>query len=284
MALLWYSPSSLYVSAKLKCPKCNHFFDTGNIAIPPLNYSGEHAIDMENAETTTISCSNCDEEYVAKLWTRMSIGSVEIEPIPQENVLKNFEVQMFDNETIDENVSYYENFKDYMEKVKNAIAFLKGIKDCRQEMLFAQYLYVGVIASMEAYLSDTFILLTFRNEVNVRKFVENYEEFQKQKITLNEIYNQIEGLKNKIYNVLREIVWHRLDKVRCMYRKIYDIDLGCIEEINEAVAFRHDIVHRNGKNNEGKELNISYCSVLELIDRMDVFVQNIEKQVKQRNQ
>jgi hypothetical protein len=61
---------------------------------------------------------------------------------------------------------------------------------------------------------------------------------------------------------LRNMVWHNLAKANAMYRAAFDIDLfKLLGDENKAILLRavehrHDCVHRNGTDKEGKKLDV----------------------------
>lgn len=57
------------------------------------------------------------------------------------------------------------------------------------------------------------------------------------------------------------------------------IDVGVIKELCKAVLIRHDIVHRNGKDKEGKEHVITKEDVEQLCTQVNDFIYNIECQL-----
>ena len=57
------------------------------------------------------------------------------------------------------------------------------------------------------------------------------------------------------------------------------IDIGVIKDLCKAVLIRHDIVHRNGKDKEGKEHVITKENVEQLCAQVNEFIYNIERQL-----
>ena len=140
-------------------------------------------------------------------------------------------------------------------------------------------LYVNLIASMEAYLADTFIKSVLENEEYKRKFIETFKDFRKQQIPLRAIYEKMDGIDEFISNTLRDVVYHNLGKVRKMYKDTLDVDLGNIEKLAKAISKRHDIVHRNCKDKEGNNVRINKEDVEELYKQVTEFVEKIDVQI-----
>ena len=57
------------------------------------------------------------------------------------------------------------------------------------------------------------------------------------------------------------------------------IDVGVIKDLCKAVLIRHDIVHRNGKDKDGKVHVITKENVEQLCAQVNNFIYNIERQL-----
>lgn len=137
-------------------------------------------------------------------------------------------------------------------------------------------LYANLITSMEAYLSDTLIKYVTENDEYLRKFTETYKPFKKQTFTTDDIFNRMDHLKDIVKGELRELMYHNLPKIKPIFKDSLGIDIGVIKELYKAVLIRHDIVHRNGKDKDGKELVITKEDVEKLCAQVNDFIYNIE--------
>lgn len=146
------------------------------------------------------------------------------------------------------------------------------LSDHMNRMLFA-----NVITVLETYLADTFIK-HLDNEY-MRSFVKTNPAFQSEKFTLSKVFSVFDGIEKRIINCLNEIIWHNIDKVKLMYKSTFDIDFpdNTVAVICKAVTKRHDIVHRNGKNTDWKEISISKKEVQELIVTVEELASYIDR-------
>lgn len=138
-------------------------------------------------------------------------------------------------------------------------------------------LHVNVITAMETFLSDAFISTVLGDDSLVRAFVESNKDFAERKFTLSEIYTVYENIDDKVKKYLLDLMWHNLPKVE----KLYDRTMGIpfadkIQALQKAVATRHDIVHRNGKNKHGIESDISKEDILSLIEKVIELADHID--------
>ena len=71
-----------------------------------------------------------------------------------------------------------------------------------------------------------------------------------------------------------------MDRVKPMYEKTLNIKFPHhLGEVFRAILIRHDIVHRNGKTKDGKELVITQEKVKSLIEIVKQLVQQIDNQL-----
>lgn len=140
--------------------------------------------------------------------------------------------------------------------------------------------YAGAITCLEVYLSDKFINTVFSQDSYLESFIVNYKDFQKEKLSLSEIYQSLREIDKKAKKSLLEIIWHNIPKVRSIYKATFDVDFPDIEKIMKIISIRHDFVHRNGKNKDGGEVDINSSDVFEVINQVELFVQTVENNMK----
>ena len=144
-------------------------------------------------------------------------------------------------------------------------------------------LYGHVVAALEGYLASTFIdkVTSPNNSKLLRKVVESDPKFNKDHFKLREIFEIRERLENIIKKHLREVIFHKIDKVKSMYKSVLDIDFGDdIKWLFQAVLLRHDCVHRAGYDKEGEEIEINSEIIENLITRCSNLVIYIEGKLK----
>lgn len=163
----------------------------------------------------------------------------------------------------------------------NDIRALLGISVLEaQQGRFRGLLYAGVIHALEAYLSDVCISRILNDPIVLRRFVETYPEFMKRKIRLSEIFAESEKIKDEARAFLAKFVWHRLERTKLIFEKALVINFPSqFKELFEAIGIRHDLVHRNGKTPNGAEHDLTNDNVRELIEKVNTFVSEIERQL-----
>ena len=162
-----------------------------------------------------------------------------------------------------------------MKRVTDLLDSIKILPQENRDALFPM-LYVNVIAIMEAYLADTFILTVLNTGESKRIFVENFKDFKEKSFSFQDIFKQMENIDRIISDTLREVVYHNLPRVREMYRVILKVQFEDVGNLMKAVNRRHHIVHRNCRDKDGKEVIVREEDVLELIQQVSMFVTNID--------
>ncbi len=147
---------------------------------------------------------------------------------------------------------------------------------------FWRILFVNVITALETYLSDAFINTVVNKPELMRRFIETALAFPNEKVPLSEVFNEVEKIEQKARRYLIDVVWHNLGRIKPMYRETFGIEFPSDSgEIFRAILIRHDIVHRNGKTKDGKEIHISPTDITGLIGVVEKFVQQIDTQLSE---
>ncbi|WP_276169105.1 hypothetical protein [Zobellia alginiliquefaciens] len=187
----------------------------------------------------------------------------------------NYEEQF---ETITDNKHFVKKYEIDIENLK-ALTHLKTPDDTLKSVLNRQ-IFIGVIGTMETFLADVFINLSFENEKYFRKFVKTHPDFEKRKFELKEIFEQSDNLKETAKKIMLNTIYHNLPTVREMYRNTFEIDFPKIKETYQYVLMRHDLVHRNGKTKEGKEVITDKKAIIGLIQSVNELVYGVAKELK----
>lgn len=131
---------------------------------------------------------------------------------------------------------------------------------------------------MEAYLSDTAIRKIMQNDDYKKRFVKSSPHFNNLSIKGSNIYEYYAKLDTTIQFQLREIIYHKLEVVKKLYKSTFNVDLGDIGSLMKAIQKRHDIVHRNGHDKNGNVVEVTKADVQQLILDVSNFINHIENQ------
>jgi len=197
------------------------------------------------------------------------------------------ELHLYNDDEYYYNEDQYESIirdKNSIEKLTNEISDLNQllnveIGNTSLNTILSRQIYIGLIGTMETYLSETFIKNVIENDELLRNYVESYPGFKKRKFELREIFQTRENLVEIAKSEMLDTIYHNLSNIRNMYKSTFKIEFPSIGELSKAVLKRHDLVHRNGKTKEGDNLEIDKEELLALINEITNFANEIELKI-----
>ncbi len=101
---------------------------------------------------------------------------------------------------------------------------------------------------------------------------------------MDELFNYFNQAEEIAKKAMLEVIYHNLRKVSDMYKSTFDIAFPSFSEIQEDIVTRHDLVHRNGKTKEGKEIAVDEAVVDKVICRIESFVNELDRKLKYKKQ
>ena len=165
----------------------------------------------------------------------------------------------------------------FSDSILNVRRLLEVKVEAEEYQCFLRLLYVNVITALESYLSDRFKAAIKADKTLLRKLVETTPEFQKEKIPLSDIFKVSEEIEHKVKTHLSELIWHRLDKISHMFRDTLGVEFPTdMKDLYGAIVIRHDLVHRNGKTQDGGERVLNPKMIEDLITSVQNFVVHVE--------
>ena len=183
----------------------------------------------------------------------------------------------FIDEQIDSFLATFTTFSSFNKEISN-LRKLNELKlnDDELEKILKRQIYSGVVTCLEDYLSTTLINKVLKDDNLFRRFVETYKGFKDKKFSLNQIFMQQEELRKKVKRTLLDIIYHNLDKIKSIYENTFEIKFPDIEAMMKIINNRYHMVHRNGKDKDGKEIALDTESVEKVISTVEEFIKSIE--------
>lgn len=157
------------------------------------------------------------------------------------------------------------------------------------DFLLNRMVFSHQVTALEAYLGDTLINEVMGDADALQRLIVKADELRDAKFTLAQIASSADLVQSKVRAYLRDILYHNLAKVDALY----DIALGFRiltlvkdkSSLFKAVSLRHDCVHRNGFDKDGKELKVFTKEFVQTVaDQIRDFVESIEKAVRERQE
>jgi hypothetical protein len=167
--------------------------------------------------------------------------------------------------------------------------FEQAVVDIESLLLLAEHnqtllrlLHGNAITAMEAYLGDTIRKQVLSRPALMRRFVETNFELREKKFAISELYNVHDAIKETVSELLDKTVFHQLERVIGLYKNVLHVDFpqANIGTLMEAIATRHDIVHRNGKTVSGKMVMITPEGLRHLLETITATMKSVDKQVQ----
>lgn len=220
---------------------------------------------VERAEWIRERLDNPDADEDTQGWDELS------EEFDRENQFRDYD--QYEDDWDVEGKSRVEIFD---ENIEATLEFLNQSVMSRYEKNLVVMLYGHVVATVEAYLSSTFINYALSSEKHMRRLVEKDPEFAKRKFTVQEIFTKREELKGDLSEYLKGLIFHDIAKVKPLYRSVLDIDFGDVKWLFQAVLVRHHCVHRAGYDKDGNEVALNKIDVVTLTSQASDLVHKIE--------
>lgn len=139
--------------------------------------------------------------------------------------------------------------------------------------------FAHVVAAVEGFLATTFITTTLSSSTYIQRLVESDPEFAERKLTVKEIFSKHATLKDDIGTYLKDLIFHRLDKVKPMFKAVFDIDFGDIKWLFQAVRVRHDCVHRAGYDKDGEPIELNSQDLINLMHACLDLVKRVDAEI-----
>jgi len=183
----------------------------------------------------------------------------------------------FDFDELTSTSNQYEQFINEISELKELLTV--KTTTTRQQHILLRQIYISVFATLETYLSDTFIWLVRNDTRYLRAFVETYPDFKERKFDLSEVFKSHEAIKDTATKVMQDVIYHNFWRVKLMYINTFKIEFPDLGGMTKYTTTRHDLVHRNGKSKDGKPVIITNRLVNDLIADTSDFVKKISQQL-----
>lgn len=266
------------VDISFKCPKCGETVYKKNYPLCEPNWAEDKAIDRIADSGDYVCCEQCGNEIYLDIYNDYGdiwIYNNDLEELNYENVRYDADDDFF--EWYSKSNEFYEDFNDSITEYKT---ILKS-NYAKDNQSILKMVDASIVSAMETFLGDVLISMVKKNEKYLLNASKNLKDFKDEKITISEILECPECAKLKIINGLRGLLYHNLPKVKMVYKLILEIDIkGDLQPLMQIVSRRHDIIHRNGKNNNGEMFCFSKEQVLNDVCLIEQFIQDVNDDVK----
>lgn len=280
-----FKPKSLYPDLAndyenllITCRECNIYKGP----YFPLNDNGEPLLLNPRKDNFSEHIKICENGYLEGL-TERGKATIDTLKLNREGLVEQRILNMIDMEYTTESVmagdEVYSTFKRNLKKV-NALSALTLPTEQALETYMVYMLYANVITALETYLCDRFISIVQGDRNHLRSFVEEFHDFRDSKFSLSDIFRKMDTIEERAIDEMKGVLYHNLPKVCGIYSSTLGIKFPKFSEIYKSVKVRHDLVHRSGKDKDGKYHEINSTDVTDLVHATIDFVDQLEAEIK----
>lgn len=261
-----------------KCPQCGEIVQKKNYHLCEPNWAEDKAIDRIADSGDYVCCEHCGNEIYLDLYNDYGdvwIYNKDLEELSYENVRYDADDEFF--EWYSKSNEFYEDFNDSITEYKTIL----NSDFAKDNQSLLKMIDASIVSAMETFLGDVLISKVQKNEKYLLRASKNLNDFKDEKITISEILENPECAKIKIINGLRGFLYHNLPKVKNVYKLVLGIDIkNDLNPLMQVVSRRHDIIHRNGKNNDGEMFCFSKEQVLNDVFLIERFIKDVNDGIK----
>jgi hypothetical protein len=247
-------------TVSFQCPKCDEHIRTTVAVAEPDWGSMEGFSDVNSENDAELQCTRCQSSFDVHVITAGAQCEVTLSEHP--DVAVDADSPMYSPDPTswigDIPDQPFDIFWTSKEAVIELLSKHGGDEghEVLNRMAFAQ-----LFSALEAFLSDT-LLKTVANDPEAMMRVVVWDTSLKElKFTAEELLSEPNVVKNAVLKHLKEVNYHRLPYVDGLYKaalktSILPTDSEKRKQLITAVGYRHDCVHRNGVDRDGKRLDI----------------------------
>lgn len=178
------------------------------------------------------------------------------------------------------NTEFYHTFSNEISSLRKLNSL--SIADFNAQRTLKRQIFISVVTCLETYLSDAFINTVLSNQTYLKSFFSSFKYFKDRKIGMDKLFSYVDKAEEIAKKAMLEVIYHNLPKVSNMYKSTFDIGFPNFPEIQRDIVTRHDLVHRNGKTKDGKEISVDELVVDKVICRIESFVDELDRMLKDK--
>ena len=152
-------------------------------------------------------------------------------------------------------------------------------QNCRN--YFYQQQYISLFANLEYFLYNTFmweVCQCYGSYQKVLPVLENYVRDKSKKLILKGEHNISQEIT--FVEQVKYVTYHNATLVGKIYKAAFGMDVN-LNNLEDELKIRHDIVHRVGYTKEDAPIQITKEEVMALKDKIDCLVYDITLKIKE---
>lgn len=143
--------------------------------------------------------------------------------------------------------------------------------------------YVHSVTAMETYLGDSLKSTVLKDKAYIANAAKNLHEFAQRKFKLEDFLSDADFVAKTVLEQLCKYLYHDVTRVMSIYKATLNFEcVYDLERLLKIAATRHDLVHRNGKDNDGKPVDLNLYILNDAILEIEKFIGYLEENLKAR--
>lgn len=145
---------------------------------------------------------------------------------------------------------------------------------------YLKMVYAHAVTLLEVYLGDLTKSLILTNNGYLSNTTKNVKPFYDTAFKLADISLEDDGIKKFVLNKISENLFHDIPKVINVINGVIGKKIEfSIGDVCRVTNVRHDIVHRNGKNRAGEEIDVTLSLVTDALNVIEGFAGNLRQKL-----
>jgi hypothetical protein len=256
--------SNFVIDISFNCENCEENI-TETIHLPEPNFLN-YDDGGDDSSWEYINCNLCDHEHQLDIYCSFSshIFSVSFNSNEISDGSPYYDESMFNELSwIIQNENSYKVFLRQLEIATEINESTQSNEDLQKSINIMNYAYI--VAAIEGYIGTTFTHYILSHDAFFKKFIKSNKDFKDVKFTITELTDDPESIKKYVAEYLYKFIFHRIDKVKPLFKMVFDYDLKEIGWLSKAIQIRHDCVHRAGITQNNSLLDIDNTEIDDLI-------------------
>ncbi|QJE02533.1 hypothetical protein HH212_22990 [Massilia forsythiae] len=136
-----------------------------------------------------------------------------------------------------------------------------------------------IISALEGYLWEAMAYWVGSDREALKNAVSNIPDLKDQWLRLGQIFDQHDAIKARVMFYLQNLAWRRWDKVALLFEFCLGIKPPSFRPFEEALAKRHDVVHRGGRDKDGRPVALTAQDARDLAAAVETFALEVDRAI-----
>ncbi len=237
----------------MHCPTCGMPADAWPDQVPSADFTAETAHDAESEEEVHIDCERCGETFSATIRAHLGGWEVFLTQDPSEKGTFEHYDYRYDEEPLPEPGSY----GIFLDAIVEWRFNVSKLGESNGESSRNRMLFTTLFSIVEAFLSDAITGAAIADPV-VQRHLLKLDGLKGKQVTLETVLENPDIVRDMVKTTLQSLSFHNLKQVNWICQAAFGKPILPRERDDRALVIssvekRHDCVHRNGLDIQGKK-------------------------------